>query len=148
MSIGDRAWVLGLVMVLASSSDFNFGFLEGWDGSSILNLKNCNLDLPWDIKQTLHFIAYLLFTRKVKSKTVSCQLSGVRMAHLELGYDNPTLRTPLVNLLLKGTDHWDSMQWRLTGAKSRTPVTIDMMRVIKRHLFESTLDLFIKITFL
>ena len=69
------------------------------------------------------------------------------MAHIELGYDNPTLRTPLVNLLLKGTDHWDSIQNRLSGTKSRTPVTIDMMRVIKRHLYESTMDIFTKIGF-
>ena len=27
---------------------------------------DCNLELPWDITQTLHFIAYLLFTRNVK----------------------------------------------------------------------------------
>ena len=97
---------------------------------------NCNLALPWDIRQTLNFVAYLLFTRKVKATTVSCQLSGVRMAHLEWGYNNPALRTTLGNLLLKGTEHWDSIQEKLTGSKSWTPVTIDMMRVIKRHLFE------------
>ena len=27
---------------------------------------DCNLDFPWTISQTLHFIAYLLFTREVK----------------------------------------------------------------------------------
>ena len=46
---------------------------------------DCNMDFPWNITQTLHFIAYLLFTRGVKSNTVSCELSGVRMAHIELG---------------------------------------------------------------
>ena len=98
---------------------------------------DCNLDFPWTITQTLHFIAYLIFTREVKATTVSCQLSGVRMAHIELGFDNPNLRTPLVNLLLKGTEHWDSIQKRLSGARSRTPVTIEMMKVIKRKLSES-----------
>ena len=108
---------------------------------------NCNLDFPWTISQTLHFIAYLLFTRKVMSKTVTCQLSGVRMAHIELGLDNPNLRTPLINLLLRGTEHWDNIQKKLAGAKSRTPVTIDMMRVIKRKLIESNHDQLTKITF-
>ena len=108
---------------------------------------NCNLDFPWTITQTLHFIAYLLFTRKVMSKTVTCQLSGVRMAHIELGFDNPNLRTPLVNLLLRGTEHWDSIQKKLSGTKSRIPVTIEMMRVIKRKLIESEYDQPTKIIF-
>ena len=107
----------------------------------------CSLDFPWSISQTLHFIAYLLFTRKVKSKTVTCQLSGVRMAHIELGFDNPNLRTPLINLILRGTEHWDNIQKRLLGNKSRTPVTIDMMKVIKRKLIESKLKAFNKIIF-
>ena len=69
------------------------------------------------------------------------------MAHIELGFDNPNLRTPLVNLLLRGTEHWDKIQERLSGAKSRTPVTIDMMRVIKRKLIESNYDHWTKIAF-
>ena len=51
----------------------------------------CNLEFPWTITQTLNFIAYLIFTREVKGTTVSCQLSGVRIAHIELGFDNPNL---------------------------------------------------------
>ena len=69
------------------------------------------------------------------------------MVHIELGFDNPNLRTPLVNLLLRGTEHWDKIQERLSGAKSRTPVTIDMMRVIKRKLIESNYDQWTKVTF-
>ena len=69
------------------------------------------------------------------------------MAHIELGFDNPCLRTPLVNLLLRGTEHWDSIQKRLSGSKSRTPVTIDMMKVIKRKLFESRMDSSLKVIF-
>ena len=37
----------------------------------------CNLDFPWSIAKTLHLVVYLLFTRRVKAKTASCQLSGV-----------------------------------------------------------------------
>ena len=92
---------------------------------------SCNLDFPWYFSQTLHFIAYLIFTRKVKATTANCQLSGDRMAHIELGYDNPNLRTPLINLLIKGTEHWDSIQKKLSGSKSRTPVTIYIMKVIR-----------------
>ena len=69
------------------------------------------------------------------------------MAHIELGLDNPNLRTPLINLLLRGTEHWDNIQKKLAGAKSRTPVTIDTMRVIKRKLIESKYDQLTKVIF-
>ena len=133
-------------MALANNTKSNYNTVKN-------NIKrceiamNCDLKFPWTITQTLHFIAYLLFTRKVKANTVACQLSGVRMAHIELGFDNPSLRTPLINLLLRGTEHWDKIQKKLTGAKSRTPVTIDMMRVIKRKLWESGYDHQTKIIF-
>ena len=48
---------------------------------------NCVLDIPWDTSKTLKFIAYLLYTREVSTKPVGCQLSGVRMAHMERGID-------------------------------------------------------------
>ena len=69
------------------------------------------------------------------------------MAHIELGFDNPNLRTPLVSLLLKGTEHWDSIQKKLVGLRSRTPVAIDMMKVIKRKLLESKYNSFTKVLF-
>ena len=133
-------------MALANNTKSNYNTVKNNIHRCELEL-NCNLDFPWTITQTLHFIAYLLFTRKVMSKTVTCQLSGVRMAHIELGFDNPSLRTPLVNLLLRGTEHWDMIQKKLSGKKSRIPVTIEMMRVIKRKLIESDYDQSTKIIF-
>ena len=132
-------------MALANNTKSNYNTVKNNIQRCEAELE-CNLDFPWSISQTLHFIAYL-FTRKVKSKTVTCQLSGVRMAHIELGLDNPNLRTPLINLILKGTDHWDNIQKRLSGSNSRTPVTIDMMKVIKRKLIESNHDSFTKVIF-
>ena len=133
-------------MALANNTKSNYNTVKN-------NIQRCeielhfNLDFPWMISQTLHFVAYLLFTRKVMSKTVTCQLSGVRMAHIELGLDNPNLRTPLINLILRGPEHWDNIQKKLSGAKSRTPVTIAMMRVIKRKLIESEHDQLTKVIF-
>ena len=80
------------------------------------NIERCaeimeyDMIFPWDTKKTLYFLAYLLFTRKVKSSTADQQLSGVRMAHLEMGFDSPSLRPPIVKLLLKGSEHWDAVK--------------------------------------
>ena len=55
----------------------------------------CDLSFPSnEPEKTITFLAYLLLTRNVKASTTNCQLSAVRMAHLELGLDNPILRDP------------------------------------------------------
>ena len=94
--------------------------------------------LPWDTRKTLTFLAYLLYNREVTSKTANCQLSGVRMAHLEVGLECPSLRPPIVKLLSQGKEHWDAVTDNLKGKQRKAPVTIDLMLVIKRNLFEST----------
>ena len=50
-------------------------------------------------------------------------------------------------MLLKGAEHGYSFQKRLLGSKSRIPVIIDIIMFIKRHLFESTMDISSKIMF-
>ena len=60
------------------------------------------------------------------------------MAHLEIGLECPILRPPIVKLLLQGKQHWDSVSDHLKGKPKRAPVTIDLMMVIKRKLFEAS----------
>ena len=68
-------------MALANNTKSNYNTVKNNIRRCELAL-DCDLKFPWTITQTLHFIAYLLFTRNVKSNTVSCQLSGVRMANI------------------------------------------------------------------
>ena len=109
------------------------------------NIQRCSdlmgkdLSFPWDTSKTLCFVGYLLHTRKVKAKTVNCQLSGVRMAHIEEGLDCPSLRPPIVALLLRGKEHWENAINKLEERKTRAPVTIAMMKLIKRELCKSDL---------
>ena len=98
---------------------------------------SCDLSLPWNTEKTLNFLAYLLFTRKVKAETADSQLSGVRSAHLEIGLDEPSLRPAIVKLLLRGSQHWDAVTAQLANKPSRTPVTIELMVVLKRKLYEA-----------
>ena len=99
-----------------------------------------DMSFPWETSQVLTFVGYLLYERKVMAKTANMQLSGVRMAHIEQGHDCPCLRPPIVSLLLKGKEHWDNVIGKLENRKTRAPVTIDMMKVIKRGLCKSKLS--------
>ena len=57
------------------------------------------------------------------------------MAHLELGLDSPSLRPPIVELLLRGTQHWESVTADLSLKVTRTPVVWETMLAIKRIVF-------------
>ena len=59
------------------------------------------------------------------------------MAHLELLLDCPCLRPPIVQLLLKGKEHWESVTKTLSGKPKRGPMTIDLMLLMKRKLHEA-----------
>ena len=71
-------------MALSSSTKSNYNTVKN-NIERCEKAMDCNLSFPWGTEKTLKFLAYLLFTRKVKSSTANCQLSGVRMAHLEIG---------------------------------------------------------------
>lgn len=92
------------------------------------------MDLPFDTKKTFTFVSYLLFDRGVKAKTCDKYLSGVRMFHLTKGLDVPVLRPPIISLILKGREHWDDIKDKLSKKPKRLPVTIKVMKLLKRRL--------------
>ena len=123
-------------MALSNSTKSNYNTVKN-------NIARCeiamdaDLSFPWDTKEVLTFLAYLLYGRQVCAKTANCQLSGVMMAHMELLLDPPCLRPPIVKLLLKGREHWEAVTKSLAGKPKKAPVTIEMNKVIKRKLFEA-----------
>ena len=66
------------------------------------HIKRCEtetgvkLRLPFGVKETLTYIAWLRRDRKVKSTTVDKYLSGIRMVHLRHGHAVPALRPDIV----------------------------------------------------
>ena len=72
--------------------------------------------------------------RGLKSRTMSTYLSGVRMYHIVLGYNEPCLRETMVKLILKGQNNQDKLRERLNGKVGRLPVTVKMMKLIKLNL--------------
>lgn len=96
--------------------------------------KNVNLDLPFDTQKTLTFVSYLLFDRKVKAKTCDKYLSGVRMYHLSKGHNVPVLRPAIISLILRGKEHWEDIKDKMSAKKQRIPVTITVMKLLKRRI--------------
>ena len=123
-------------MALAQNTKSNYETVKN-------NIERCSaalqkdMSFPWDTSKTLNFVGYLLYDRKVMAKTANMQLSGVRMAHIESGHDCPCLRPPIIALLLKGKEHWDNAAVRMENSQTRAPVTIDMMKMIKRELHKA-----------
>ena len=91
-----------------------------------------DMSLPFTIDKTLNYVGFLLENRKCSSNTVAQYLSGIRMLHLCKGMDIAALRPPIVNLILKGRSHWDNVKETLTNKPKRVPVTIKVLKYLKR----------------
>ena len=98
---------------------------------------NIDMSLPFTKAKTLNYVGYLLEDRKCSAKTVNQYLSGVRMLHLCRGFDVASLRPPIVNLILRGREHWDNVKSTLSQKPYRVPVTIKVMKYLKRAISET-----------
>ena len=104
------------------------------------HIKRCenhlgrSMQFPFDLDKTLNFIGYLLKERECSANTINSYLSAVRMAHLTQGHDCPHLRQPIVDLILKGQAHHESLKEVIKRKASRLPVTISILKYLKHKL--------------
>ena len=102
--------------------------------------KNENLSFPLGQKQILAFIAFLA-NKNLSAKTINVYLAGIRQYHLVAGVELPTIRSPLVNLIIEGKKHQDILHKKTQGDKSRLPMTPTMMLLLKEELrIDATLE--------
>ena len=101
---------------------------------------NIDMSLPFTTGKTLNYVGYLLDDRNCSSKTVAQYLSGVRMLHLCNGMDVAALRPPMINLILKGREHWENVRDTLNKKPKRVPVMISVMKYLKRVILESIMS--------
>ena len=65
---------------------------------------------------------------KIKASSIEKYLSGLRMIHIAQGLDIPSLREPIVKLILTGKKNWDNVREKLNDKNKRDPVTLEMMK--------------------
>ena len=123
-------------MALAKNTWSNYTTVENHINRCSLK-NNIDLSFPWDIEKTLKFIGFLKTDRKCAAKTIDCYLSAVRMAHLSRGIDSPHLRQPIIKMIIKGFAHSDALRSKLEKKLGRFPVTITVLKYIKRKLHNS-----------
>ena len=79
------------------------------------HLDKCQMDLkvrfsfPMTSSQVISFVSWLL-KRGLKANTVNTYVSGLRTIHLTKGVDEPALRPALVNALIEGKAHIDTIE--------------------------------------
>ena len=107
------------------------------------NLERCSadlgirMDLPLSEMQVILYVGYLLMIRKVKPGTAEGYLSGLRLAHWAKGWPTPTLRTPLLNQVLKGAKNIRELADTAAGKPFRKAMTIPLMLLLKLRIAES-----------
>ena len=91
------------------------------------------IGLPISDDTAIAFVAWLL-SKGITASTVDTYLSGVRQWHLVSGTTPPLLRTPLISTVLKGKKNLDNIE-KLTGrAKTRIPITPNLLKHMKSKL--------------
>ena len=92
------------------------------------------LELPWEQKQTLMFLDWLLTDRKVSAATASSYLAGMAKLHEIRGLEEPKLRKGLVCQVLKGKKNAEAVEKRNKEDKGRLPVTLTIMKLLKEEV--------------
>jgi hypothetical protein len=80
----------------------------------------------------LVFIDWLIRSRKVKGTTINSYLSGIRQLHIARGMDPPNIRDGFINLVLKGKMNKDAAEKRSGTQRTRLPVTVNVMMLLKK----------------
>ncbi len=88
-------------------------------------------DWPVSEKTILVFVHWLLTTRKVGASTVETYLAGIRTAHVAKGWPAPTIRTELINMIVKGKRNIQAAESRRMGKSERQPNTRDILALLK-----------------
>ena len=88
--------------------------------------------------EVLVYTAWLL-KRGLCAATINSYLSGIRTAHLTKGLVPPQFRSDIINTVLRGQSHLDSIERRLGTRRTRLPVTPDVLRLMRAELSNSNL---------
>jgi len=95
--------------------------------------KRLKTELPLTEDTTLHFIHWLAAERKLKSGTIGCYLAGIRQLHIAKGLPEPSIRSDIVNLILKGLQNKENKSNR-GKSDQRQPITKEIMALLKKRI--------------
>ena len=133
----------------ALASKANFGITTNTHKTyqtSIKHVAKCeeetgvSMTLPFNENKTLEFLGWME-ARGLKSRSMSSYLSGVRAYHIAMGFDDPFLRNPMVKLILKGQDNWDKLKDKMEGKMGKLPMTVNLMKLLKKRLVKVNWEL-------
>ena len=103
------------------------------------HLINCQKELkikfffPMSNENILSFVSRLIL-RGLTSKTINAYMSGLRTIHLTKGIDHPALRPQLVNSIIEGKSHIDTVKARLGKKPARIPVTLKVLKLLRAKI--------------
>ena len=130
----------GLCEQLAKVANFSLS-KSTWSSYSTVkrHLEKCQNDMntrfyfPMTSNNIVAFVAWLV-AKGLTSATINSYISGLRTIHLTQGIDEPALRPPIVNSIIDGKAHIDTVMSRLKMKPKRLPVTLNVLKLIKAKI--------------
>ena len=92
------------------------------------------MDFPLDTKRIIIFVHCLFAIRKVSESPANTYLSGLRYLHIVRGSGIPMLRPPIIEQLIKGKQHINSIERTQMKKPRRAPVTLNIMKLLKKEI--------------
>jgi hypothetical protein len=97
--------------------------------------KRLERKLPLSQETVLEFIHWLATVRKLAAGSINSYLAGIRHQHISRGLPDPTIRSEVVKMILKGLKNKDNAE-KLKKNNDRKPITKDTMALLKQRLRE------------
>ena len=94
---------------------------------------NIKFHFPMSSDNVLAFVSWLI-RRGLSAKSINAYISGIRTIHLTKGIDQPALRPPIVNSIIEGKSHIDTVKARLRVKPKRMPVTLKVLKLLKAKI--------------
>lgn len=110
------------------------------------HLKKCqeqthvNMDMPMNSRQVTVFLSWLLEERRIKPNSAESYLAGLRQLHLVKGLEIPTIRSDIINVLLKGAKHRSWLEERLNPTSKRLPMNFDALKLLGLEINLSSMN--------
>jgi hypothetical protein len=95
--------------------------------------KKLERKLPLSEKNILEFIHWLAKDRKLAAGTINSYLEGVRQLHIARGLPEPSFRSEVVKLVLRGIKNKDRTD-KMKKNNVRQPITEELMALLKKRL--------------
>ena len=99
-----------------------------------------SMRMPMDNTQVTVFLSWLLEVRRIKPSSAESYLAGLRQLHLVEGLEIPTIRSDIINVIIKGAKHESWLKEKLNPQSKRLPMNFVALKLLGSEINLTTME--------